>query len=105
MLVCMYIYVMMRIGGAQRHTSMSNPWTDKVNVPAFLGRCSRNRRQKFVIGHATVASNGEPDLCSQCEVSTGTGSLGACDGYYASAVPARHNGDFSWIEPHITHHR
>jgi hypothetical protein len=41
--------------------------------------------------------NGEPDLISQCEASTGTRSLGACDRYHARAVPARHNGDFSWM--------
>jgi hypothetical protein len=58
LLLCMYIYVMMRIGGAQRHISISNLLTDKVNVPAFLGLCWQHRRHSFVIGtigHATVA--------------------------------------------------
>ena len=50
----MYIYVMMRIRGAQRHTWTSNLLTDKVNVTAFLGLCWPNRRHKFVIRHATA---------------------------------------------------
>lgn len=73
---------MMRIRGEQRHTSISNLLTDKVNVPAFLGLCWQHRRHRFVIGtigHATVRTNGQPDLAGQCQASTVAGSLGARD--------------------------